>query len=107
MTTKLETKPQATAMSRPWRQHATLGKVYASVRSVAGGTVADCGSRSDNVAQANAALIVEAVNQHEALIYALQTISDAGVKGPLAIADFYSIMEVAKAALESVRKETV
>lgn len=44
----------------PWKQHTTPGKVYASVRGVDGRCVADCGSRSDVVAQANAMLIAAA-----------------------------------------------
>ncbi len=44
----------------PWKQHETEGKVYASVRGANNEIVADCGSRSDKQAQANAALIAAA-----------------------------------------------
>ena len=100
-----QTKPQATATPRPWRV-ANGGCIIFRQQNPGGRKTYIADASQDpgiNACIANAALIVEAVNQHEALIYALQTISDAGVKGPLAIADFYSIMEVAKDALESVR----
>lgn len=44
----------------PWKQHQTEGKTYASVRGVNNETVADCGSRSDSQAHANARLIAVA-----------------------------------------------
>lgn len=58
----------------PWRQHSGDGKTYASVRSHWGQCVADCGSRSDNMAQANAELIVRAVNCHDELVAALKAV---------------------------------
>ena len=56
----------------PWKQHATPGKIYASVRGADGRCVADCGSRSDVIAQANAEFIVRACNAHDDLLEALQ-----------------------------------
>lgn len=50
-------------MSRkgPWKQHEGQdGKIYANVRDAAGRCVADCGSRTDKEAQANAKLIAAA-----------------------------------------------
>lgn len=44
----------------PWKQHSDGEKTYASVRGAKNQTVADCGSRSDRVAQANARLIAAA-----------------------------------------------
>lgn len=41
----------------PWKQHESEGKRYASVRGANNRCVADCGSRSDTIAQANAKLI--------------------------------------------------
>lgn len=59
----------------PWRQHQTDGKTYASVRGSSGRCVADCGSRSDEVAQANARLIASA----PALLAALaECVTDEG-----------------------------
>jgi hypothetical protein len=46
----------------PWYQHETEGKLYASIRGRSGRCVADCGSRSDAIAQANAKRIVSCVN---------------------------------------------
>ena len=56
----------------PWKQHATPGKIYASVRGADGRCVADCGSRSDVIAQANAEFIVRACNAHDDLLEALE-----------------------------------
>lgn len=61
----------------PWKQHQTNGQTYASVRSANNDTVADCGTRSDPRAQANAELIVRAVNAHAALVKALRDIINA------------------------------
>lgn len=58
------------ATPRPWKKHETEGKIYASIRGANNEMVADCGSRSDVTAQANSALIVQAVNSHDALIEA-------------------------------------
>lgn len=44
----------------PWKQHETEGKIYASIRGPRNETIADCGSRSDQQAQANARLIAAA-----------------------------------------------
>ena len=55
----------------PWKQHETEGKIYASIRGADNSTIADCGSRSDKQAQANAAFIVTACNAHEAIKLAL------------------------------------
>jgi hypothetical protein len=51
----------------PWKQHVDGEKTYASVRSPVGQIVADCGSRSDLIAQANAKLIAAAPDLLEAL----------------------------------------
>lgn len=57
----------------PWYQHRTKDKVYANVRSANVGCIADCGSRSDSIAQANAAFIVRACNSHDKLLEACKT----------------------------------
>lgn len=56
----------------PWKQHETEGKTFASIRSVNNETIADCGSRRDLIAQANASFIVTACNAHEELVRALE-----------------------------------
>jgi hypothetical protein len=50
----------------PWHQHEAGGKKYANVRDSAGRCVADCGSRSDEIAQNNAKLIAAAPDLLEA-----------------------------------------
>lgn len=57
----------------PWRQPSDGQKTYASVRSADGRCVADCGSRSDVVAQVNAAHIVRAVNSFDELLALVRT----------------------------------
>lgn len=58
----------------PWHQHTTEGKTYASVRGANGQIVADCGSRSDELAQANARLIAAAPELLAALRGTLQAL---------------------------------
>lgn len=50
------------ATKGPLRLHQTDGKTYPSIRGDGSRCVADCGSRSDQVAQANAALLAHAFN---------------------------------------------
>lgn len=63
----------------PWKQYQWEDKIYASVRGPDGRCVADCGSRSDQIAQANARLIAAAPDLLEALRYiaGLDTSQDA------------------------------
>lgn len=65
-----ETKPPHTPSPIPWKQHESEEKIYATLRDAANRTVADCGSRSDPQAQANAAFIIRAVNAHGYLLKA-------------------------------------
>ncbi len=52
---------------KPWEQHkGEDGKTYATVRDATGQCVADCGSRTDEKAQANAQLIAAAPDLLEA-----------------------------------------
>lgn len=60
-----------------WYQHSSGGKTYASVRDANGRCVADFGSRSDTIAQTNAAFIVRACNSFEALVDVAQGIVTA------------------------------
>jgi hypothetical protein len=62
----------------PWRQHTDGEKTYASVRGRNGQCVADCGSRSDVVAQANAKLIAASPDLLEALMDVFKTAEDGG-----------------------------
>ena len=54
----------------PWHQH----QDYASVRDATGRCVADCGSRSDKIAQEATRLIVRAVNCHDELLAACRQV---------------------------------
>lgn len=67
-----KTQEQAQHTPLPWKQHTGNGKTYANVRGADDRWVADCGSRSDDIAQANAAFIVRACNCHDDLLAALQ-----------------------------------
>lgn len=71
---KTETPAQHTP--GPWHQHTDGSKIYASVRSAKGQIVADCGSRSDQIAQANARLIAAAPELLAALESVLGLIPD-------------------------------
>ena len=67
----------------PWAQHRTSEKTYANVRGAGrygyGRCVADCGSRSDDTAQANAEFIALACNSHYQLVEALEAMVSAGL----------------------------
>lgn len=65
----------------PWRQHKSQGKLYASVRGPCNELVADCGSRSDLLAQANARLIAAAPELLETLISLRFTVKTAVESG--------------------------
>lgn len=65
----------------PWKQHeGEDGKLYANVRAVSGRCVADCGSRTDKEAQANARLIAGCPTMYEACKNAVQRMDDSPVQ---------------------------
>lgn len=72
----------------PWKQYQWEDKTYASVRGPDGRCVADCGSRSDQIAQANARLIAAAPD----LLAALEIVA-AGNTDP------DRVVEIASAAI--------
>lgn len=104
------------ATPRPWHQLTDGEKSYAAIRGERNQTVADCGSRSDLTAQANAALIVESVNQHAALVAVVEAaIELRSLKSPESNAEASKVTDFLidqiklegklDKALESIRKE--
>ena len=104
----------AKASNGPLRQHADGDKTYASLRCLEGSCIADCGSRSDAIAQANAALLAHCFNHFQEVVAALNKCEDfigmEVLRGKLSDNPFSPQMKAliaARKALDNVRNVTI
>jgi len=89
----------------PWVKHSTIGKTYANVRGIDGRCVADCGSRCDPVAQANATVIAAAPDMIAHISLMLRTVQDT-LRHGLTDGQRESLEEMIKEAQTILRKAT-